>query len=286
MNNPLGHRLPWMEKMRYQTLGTLEVISEQNSYSPGGSKMRQVLALLLVNANTVVGTEAIIDELWKNDPPRSVTTTLQTYIYQLRKAFKREFPDENIGDILITHAPGYKLRIPLDRIDATGFEKSAREGRALFDDGRYADAQDRFASALSLWQGEFMENVTRGRRLHSHAVLLEELKIETLQLKIAAEMRLGRNHEVISELRSLTEHHPLNEWFYGQLMCALARAGRRGEALHVYQRLRYKLNSDLGLDPSAEIKRLHVEILNDEEGIRGVDSSSISVLDIAAIGRS
>ncbi|WP_084469300.1 AfsR/SARP family transcriptional regulator [Nocardiopsis trehalosi] len=270
--------------MSYKTLGTLEIVHTTNSYSPGGTKMRQVLALLLVNANTVVGTDAIIDELWRDSPPRSVATTLQTYVYQLRKAFRAEFPGHPIGGALRTRSPGYTITVPHDQVDANAFERLAREGRALFDRGRPADAHARLCAALDLWRGEFLENVPHGRRLHSHAVLLDELRVETLQLKIAAEMRLGRNREAISQLRTLTERHPLNEWFYGQLMCALSRAGRRGEALQVYQRLRTTLDRELGLEPSAEIKRFHVGILRDDERLRD-PGPTVSALDIAAIGR-
>ncbi|WP_039820046.1 AfsR/SARP family transcriptional regulator [Nocardiopsis halophila] len=248
-----------------QTLGALEIGHGDKRYSPSGPKARQVLALLLLNANSVVAHDAIVDELWRDSPPRSVSTTLQTYIYQLRKAFRGELSESGLSHALVTSAPGYKLRIPQGTIDSDNFELLAREGRQSFESGRYDEAHGRLEKALALWKGNVLENVRPGRRIQSYAVRLDELRIFTIQLKVSCEMRMGRNRETVSELRTLTEYHPLNEWFHGQLMSALAGAGRRGEALDVYQRLRSRLDDELGLEPSLEVKRFQAEILRGEQ---------------------
>lgn len=269
----------------FQTLGALEVNSMGKSYAPCGPKTRQVLALLVLKANSVVSTDSIVDELWGDSPPRSVTTTLQTYIYQVRKAFRREFPGHEINGSLVTSPPGYKLSLPECCLDGHQFERLVRQGQLLLDQGRFEKALWDLESALSLWKGDVLEDVRPGRKIQGYAVRMEEMRISALQLRIVAEMKMGRSHEIISDLRTLTELHPINEWFHGQLMSALAKAGRRGEALEVYQSLRGRLDDDLGLEPSAEIKRFQVDILKDSEHSRDLGGKSISVLDIAAIGR-
>ncbi|MUL41483.1 AfsR/SARP family transcriptional regulator [Streptomonospora sp. PA3] len=250
--------------MEIKTLGPLEITSGERLYTPSGTKMRQMLALLLSNANSVVSTDSITEELWGDDPPRSVHTTLQTYIYKLRKDLVREFPGDALENALVTRAPGYKLAVPPERIDATAFERMAREGRLLLQSGRPAEALETLTAAIGLWSGDVMENVQSSRRLQSHALRLQELRIESLQLRIKAKIELGRCHELIPELRALAEEYPLNEWFHGQLMYALTRSGRRSEALDAYQRLRTILGDELGLEPSNEIQRLQLEILRDD----------------------
>ncbi|PZG18724.1 AfsR/SARP family transcriptional regulator [Nonomuraea aridisoli] len=253
--------------MRIKILGPLEVIGEKNSYTPSGTKMRQVLALLISNANTVASTESIAEELWGENPPRSVNTTLQTYIYKLRKDLNREFPEESLGDRLVTRVPGYRFDVPQDCVDANTFERLARQGRTLLNESRVEEALEKLHAATELWSGAVLENVQSLRRLKSHALRLEELRIEVLQMQIVAKIRAGRCHELIPELRALSETHPLNEWFHGQLMFALARSGRRGEALDVYQRLWRTLDDELGLEPSIAMKRFQVEILSNDEGL-------------------
>lgn len=261
--------------MKFKILGSLELISETKTFRPSSPKVCQVLALLLGSPNQVVSTDSIIEELWGDSPPKSVTTTVQTYVYQLRRALSREFPDGDLARCLVTQPPGYRLDICIDDVDAVVFERLVVEGRQLACAGDIAEARFRFESALNLWAGNALANVPQERRLGSLAVRLEERRIEVMQMKISAEMRLGMHAELISELRDCTESYPLNEWFIGQLMCALSRSGRRAEALRVFQRARDTLNEELGLEPSAELIRLQLAILRGDESLGGVRSADL-----------
>jgi DNA-binding SARP family transcriptional activator len=59
----------------------------------------------------------------------------------------------------------------------------------------------------------------------------------------------------------LTRRYRTHENLHAQFMLALHRSGRRGEALDVYHRLRSTLVRDLGLEPSARLRRLQQSIL-------------------------
>ena len=58
--------------------------------------------------------------------------------------------------------------------------------------------------------------------------------------------------------------HPLRERLHGQLMLALYRAGRQGDALEAYQRARRTLMDELGLEPSPRLQELELGILNQD----------------------
>jgi len=106
-----------------------------------------------------------------------------------------------------------------------------------------------------------LANVLVGRLLEAHVVHFEEQRMRTLEMRIQADAELGRHRELVGEMRSLVATHPLNEWFHGQLIVALSRCGRRGEALQAYQNLRVVLSDQLGLDPQPELQRLQREVL-------------------------
>lgn len=256
--------------MKVKILGSLEIVSGDRTFGPSSPKVCQLLALLVGNPNVVVSTDTIIGELWGEDPPHSVTTTLQTYVYRLRRALEREFPDEPLADALVTQSPGYRLVIAADDVDANVFERLVIEGRELFSAGEAAEACNRFAEALALWSGDALANVPQQRRLGSLAVQLEERRMEVIRMKITAEMRLGMHAELISELRTCIQRHPLDEWFVAQLMCALARSGRSAEALAAFQRVHTMFHQELALEPSAKLTQLQVAILNGDEGFRGL----------------
>lgn len=245
---------------RFNLLGTLEIIKDGRLSVPTAPKVRGVLALLLVRANHVVDIDSIIAELWGVNPPRSAVTTTQTYVYHLRRKFERELTSDG-AEMLCTAPPGYVLRVPEENLDVVRFERLARQGRALLEEDRYEEAARRLREALALWRGAPLSNVPVGRLLEAHIAHLEETRIRALELRIQADNALGRHRELIPELRSLVAAYPLNEWFHGQLIGALHRAGRRGEALRAYQNVRAVLGEELGLEPSVELQRLQRDVL-------------------------
>lgn len=249
--------------LQFQVLGPLEVLQDGRICTPTPPKVRRVLALLLLRANQVVPMDAIIEELWGEDPPLSAVGTAQTYIYQLRKALDQAAFDADGGEWLLTKPPGYLMRVSPQQIDAHEFEELTRRGRQMLDTGCYEQAGHLLRRALALQTGPCLANVRIGALLQSHAVHLEEQHMRTLELRIQADAELGRHRELVGEMRSLVTSHPLNEWFHGQLIVALNRCGRRGEALQAYQNLRAVLSDQLGLDPQPALQRLQREVLAD-----------------------
>ncbi len=59
----------------------------------------------------------------------------------------------------------------------------------------------------------------------------------------------------------MVSDEPLREHRWAQLMMALYRSGRQGDALRAYQRARETLALELGIDPSKELGRLEEAIL-------------------------
>jgi DNA-binding SARP family transcriptional activator len=247
--------------IRYKILGGLEMVHGGRSLAPSPPKVRRVLALLLVRANTTVHPDSIISELWGTSPPRSAVTTVQTYIYHLRKMFMAEGIDPTGDDLLATELPGYVLRMEPDALDSDVFERLADEGGRLLKTGHPDRAAGLLGEALDMWSGPALANVSLGRSLEAHVVRLEERRVHALQMRIQADLELGKNREVTAELRSHVSTYPLDEVFHGQLIQALARSGRRGDALDAYQDARLTLQEQLGLDPSPDLQQLQREIL-------------------------
>jgi DNA-binding SARP family transcriptional activator len=245
----------------FTVLGGLEILRENRACTPKAPKVLQVLALLLVRANHPLPMGALIRELWRDHPPKSAVTTVQTYIYQLRKVIERAQPPAHEPEVLLTRSSGYLLRVDPERLDALVFQRLLGEGRRLLEEGRPDEASKRLDEALDLWSGPCLSHVPRGPLIGPHAVRLEEQRLHAQELRVRADVLLGRDRESIGELRSLVMEYPLNEWFHGQLIRALSRAGRRDEALTAYRWLRLALAEELGLEPSHELQSLHQEVL-------------------------
>lgn len=227
-------------------------------------KPRKILALLLLNANKIVSTASLMTELWGETPPKSATTTLQTYVLHLRKAlgalWEIDLPDI-AKNVLTTHTNGYMLSISPGTVDLHVYNKLVADGRRALEEGQIERGAARFDEALALWSGPPLADVPIGPLLEAEVLRLEEDRLGILEDRISADLRLGRHHQLLGELTSLVAQHPFHEGLHEKLMVALHRSGRRHQALDVYQRLRSSLVDELGIDPSPRLQRLHQSVL-------------------------
>jgi DNA-binding SARP family transcriptional activator/ABC-type glycerol-3-phosphate transport system substrate-binding protein len=240
--------------MQVRVLGPIEVSGENGPVSLGGPKQRSVLAHLIVRANHVVPTDTLIDQVWGEEPPAAARTSLQAYVSNLRRALGAER--------LEGRAPGYVLHLEPAELDASRFEALVQDARGADGDaGRVAMI---LGEALALWRGPAYADLSTEASLSGEIARLEELRLQALEERLAADLAAGRHGEVIGELESLTRDHALRERLWGGLMLALYRSGRQADALATYQRARGILGDELGVDPSPELQRLHERILRQD----------------------
>ncbi|SFQ64959.1 DNA-binding transcriptional activator of the SARP family [Amycolatopsis arida] len=258
--------------MRFRLLGPFDVTVGLASIAPSAPKLRQVLALLVLQADAVTHVDQLVEELWGDAPPRSALTTLQTYIHQLRRLLKasetsdlpgqQDMSDMDPASLLVTRAGGYLLRPgPNDTIDVREFEQLVARGREQLANGDTESAAGTLRQALSLRQGIALGGVVSGRHLYVHLTRLEEMHRSALSLRIDTDMQLGRHRELASELAGLVTQDPTNEDFSVKFMRALSLGGRRVDALAEYRRLREVLVAELGIEPSAEARAMQQSLL-------------------------
>ncbi|MCO6011010.1 AfsR/SARP family transcriptional regulator [Actinoallomurus purpureus] len=253
--------------MEIRILGPLTLSHEGRPLTVTAPKPRKVLTLLLLNAGFIVPTRALMTEVWGEHSPRSASTTLQTYILQLRRSLGAvlDLPAPAVAKkVLITCESGYMIRTADTEFDLPEYESIAQEGRLAFSAGDYAEAARLIGEALDLWRGPALVDVAAGRLIETEILRLEESRLSLLELRIETNLRLGRHHEILSELTALVARHPLHEELHGKFMLALYRSGRRSQALEVFHQLRSTLIRELGLDPTPSLQRLQQRILSSD----------------------
>ena len=243
--------------MRYRILGPLEVLDDEGrSVALGGGRERVLLATLLLEANRVVSSDRLIDAVWGEHPPETAANALQVNVSKLRK---RLAPSSNAGGPLHTEAPGYVIRPAPGELDSELFEKLAAATRL---EDSPAAVSSLLEEALALWRGSVLEGIETDVLGRSAIVRLEELRTSVLERRIEADLAQGLHRELIGELESLVQRHPLREGLRIQLMLALYRSGRQAESLAVYRDTRETLSEELGIDPSPALQKLELAVLN------------------------
>jgi DNA-binding SARP family transcriptional activator/tetratricopeptide (TPR) repeat protein len=212
--------------------------------------------MLLLEAGRMVPTERLITAVWDDQPPTTARTQIQISISKLRAMLAEMGHPEAI----VTHESGYLIQVPAGTLDLVRFTDLVASGRAAARRQQTVEAVTTLRAALDLWRGDAVAG-TRSRLLQAVALRLDEERLAVTEERIELEIRIGRHHEVIGELRGLTAAHPLRERLYGQLMLALYRDGRRADALEIYRDARRIFVEEHGLDPGEQLRTLERAIL-------------------------
>jgi DNA-binding SARP family transcriptional activator len=249
--------------VRFTVLGPLEVLRDGLDHAPTTPKVLQLLAVLVTRPGRMVHIDTLIQELWADNPPRTVRTTLHTYVYHLRRCIADHGLAGDADRMLATRQSGYALHITPDQVDVYDFDVLQQAGHERRAAGDHAGAADAYRDALRLWSGAPLANVDCGPVLSAYRTELVEQQRSVLHLRIEAEIISGRHRELIGELRSLTTRSPLDETLHGQLMRVLGRSGRRSDAMSVYRILRSRLAGELGVEPCDELQTLHRDLISE-----------------------
>jgi DNA-binding SARP family transcriptional activator len=265
--------------MQINILGPLEAYVGNRSIVPSATKPRKVLALLLANANHVVPISKLKLEIWDENPPASASTTLQTYILQLRKLLALACADRpaEAKEILVTRPNGYMFRTGAGELDVDRYAQLARLGNDNLCAGDISLAARQLGDALAQWRGSALADVELGQLLHAHVIRLKESRLHTIERRIEAELQLGNHRLLLSELAVLVVEEPFNENIRAQFMLALYRSGRRTEALETFRRLRSVLIEEIGLEPSPRMYRLQQAMLTSDPSLEAAAAPALAV---------
>ncbi|NEB63273.1 AfsR family transcriptional regulator [Streptomyces diastaticus] len=269
------------EPLKVQLLGPVRAWRHGREVVLGPPKQRAVFALLAGRANDVVSVDHIIDAVWGADIPQTAANGVHTYVAGLRRILEPERSRRESGDLLISAAGGYALQTDPEAVDATLFARRHARARRARAEGRLQDALDIAESALSLWHGDAHSGVP-GPFAAMERTRLQDLRLTAVEEWAADMLAADRPVEAVTVLLGAVAEEPLREKLRWLLMTALYLCGRQAHALEVYAETRRLLRHELGIDPSAELRTLHQQILT---GGRVAPSRATGTGSAAAGGR-
>ncbi|MEU9339396.1 BTAD domain-containing putative transcriptional regulator [Streptomyces sp. NPDC048290] len=244
--------------MRLTLLGPVELRDARDTAitMPSGKRLA-VLALLALRLNETVSVGQFFDLVWDGDAPPQARAALQGHVAGLRKAL------EGAPLQIVTAPGGYRLEGAPDDVDVHAFTRLAAEGTGHGDDGTAADI---LRTALDHWRGEPLLGVPDGELLRVWRPELEERHLAATQEWAARLLALGRGAEAVSALETASgaEDHREREPLAALLMRCLHQAGRRTEALEVYDTARRWLRTELGVIPGADLQSAFTAVMEED----------------------
>ena len=233
--------------MDVRLLGPLEVRLGNGPVELGPRKQRAVLAMLALEPGRTVSADRLAEGLWGEELPPSSAKMVQLYVSHLRRVLDGD------GVRIVTHGRGYELQLPERDVDAVRFERLVGEARPR--------------DALALWRGDALADLSGEPFAAAEIRRLGDLRVRAAETAIDADLEAGRHAEVIPELERLVMEQPLREHFHVQRMLALYRDGRQSEALAAYQDARTTLVEQIGVEPGAELRALHEQVLGQDPAL-------------------
>jgi DNA-binding SARP family transcriptional activator len=241
--------------MEFRVLGPVDVLDQGASAGMAGGKQRLLLALLLANRGRPMSRDALVDALWPDRPPGEAAHALDLQISRMRKVIGAQS--------LATLDGAYQLNLEDSTVDADRFAALVTEAQ-----GRpHAQSVELLREALALWRGPAFGELATDERLRGHAQALDDKHSQALEARFGAELELGRHAAIVGDLQEFADSHPLRERPQELLMLALYRCGRQADALRVYDDLRRRLATELGIDPGHSIKTTHEAIVRQEPSL-------------------
>ena len=256
--------------MRIRLLGPVEVCLDGRTRAVPGLRRKAVLAALALRPGEIVSTDWLIDVVWGDRAPTNAVNTLQRHLSYLRQTLESR-------SAILSSARGYVLDLAGDSTDVEIAEDLI--GQA----SRAAEPRQRVQgvrTALGLWRGRSLGDVTGVTWLEAQARRLDQLRLQATRVLVDTRLRLGEHTELLPELERLILDHPFDEQLHAQLILSLYRTGRQADALAAYQRLRRRLGDELGIEPGPALRDLEVAILRQDPGL---DPAPSAVLPPAAV---
>jgi DNA-binding SARP family transcriptional activator len=243
--------------MEFRMLGPVELWSAEQQCDLGPTRVRCVLAILMLTPRTLVPTDVLIDRVWDTQPPPKARESLSVYVTRLRSALRQAI-GESVR--LTGRDSGYELDIDPETIDLHQFRRLRRQADALAANGDAEHAASLLREADRLWRGQALAGI-RGDWVARMRGSLEEERRAAILKRIECELDLGRHADLVGELHHLLAQYPLDEAFIAHQMTALYGSGRPGEALSLYRDIRSHLIEEQGTEPGPLLSELHQRIL-------------------------
>ncbi|MEU7937332.1 AfsR/SARP family transcriptional regulator [Microbispora bryophytorum] len=240
-------------RMEFRILGPVETRVDGEQRLLNGAKPRTVLVEFLLAHGRVVSDERLTDLLWAEAAPATASAQIYTYASRLRKLFE--------PSLQITRYPhGYSMKLGDAWCDHLEFSRLSSAGLDAVKQARWRTATDLLSRALSLWRGPVLVDVT-DHMAATERPRLEEARLRVLEGRVAADLMLGRHHDLVAELTWLVAEQPLRERLRAQLMTALYRCDRQADAIATYQEGRHVLADGYGVDPGPVLSATYQAIL-------------------------
>ncbi|MYX14721.1 helix-turn-helix domain-containing protein [Streptomyces sp. SID8374] len=250
---------------RLLILGPLALQRGQTPVPVSSPMLRRLLGLLALKHPEPSTQREITDTLWPSGPPSSHQSLVHTYVSQVRRLLDPGGGPRTAPTPTVARTPtGYLLQASRSQIDLGHFDELLAQAERLHRAPDPGAAYESLTQALRWWRGPVLADADPVLRQHPAAVVANERRVKAVLLHADTALLLRRPEEAVPLLWSMVNAEPLHEGLHARLILTLGSCGEQAAALNVFSRLRDRLDKELGIAPSAEVRDAHLRVLRQQ----------------------
>jgi DNA-binding SARP family transcriptional activator len=244
-----GGDAPARSALSVEMLGGLRVQTDGRPVTRWGGRRNRMTFLFILNHHPrAVHREELIEALWPGSDPTTGRNNLNQAIHGARTAFRRA----GVAVPIDYSADCYRITPGVDVLtDVSEFERLAAAGLAATE-GRL----DLLMAAARTYTGDYLVDEPYQTWVDDVRIHLSRVHRDVLDAASRLLLDEGRYAESIAICRQILNAEPTYESAHQRLMIALARDGRRCEALQAFERCRDLLERELGVAPALTTRRV------------------------------
>ena len=216
------------------------------------SDERLLFAYLVLNRLSPVDASELVGAIWPEQPPSDAGERVGRLLRRLRRV---------LGNRLELR-PNVQLRLPVDSfVDVEVAAEAVHRAEAAVARRDWSTSWPATRVALHTARRPLLPGA-RAPWIEAQRRRLRDIELRALECIAATGLGLGGN-ELISAERSarvLIEREPLRESGYRYLILALTRRGNLAEAIQAYADLARRLETEIGIGPSSEMRALREQL--------------------------
>jgi DNA-binding SARP family transcriptional activator len=239
--------------LQIDLLGDLQMRSATGSlFNISAKKSQALMAYLGVKPSQRVSREKIASLLWSSTGPDQARQSLRQTLSTLRKELTQLSPD---AKILIEESDLLGLDDSLVECDVAAFEPLVAAG-----------TEESLAKASQLYRGDFLDGFQINEERFDQWVIAERDRLHRMALRGHAQLlelqsRRGAIDDAITTAQRSLRIDILQEPVHRTLMRLYMQSGDLVNALQQFETATKVLKRELRIEPDAETKALHREIM-------------------------
>jgi LuxR family maltose regulon positive regulatory protein len=251
-------------RLQIETLGEFRVVRGDHVIKEeewDRSQPKQLLKVIVSHAAKGVPKEALIDQLWPEERPKSAESDFKTTLRRLRKSLEPEIDKDFASSYIHLQDNVVSIDAELCQVDVDRFLLLLRNGEEKEKAGELKEALLIYNDAIEMYKGDFLAEefyIPWANRKR------EELKgkyIELLSKAASLHDRQGTVKKAIECYKKAIRADSLLEESYQRLMTLYSSKGMYNEALRTYEACKKVLKEELKSKPDPMTTALYNKIL-------------------------